>query len=182
MSAAFDDFPQDCADAEQRILAGEIPSYTCEGPDINQAGKAEGVLIGGNLSTFTSVLGTAYDCTKIDQPYILFLEDVGEDVQHSHRYLAILKHLGVLDRAEGIVFGEWVEVPTDMDDYDGTSRGGEFASMDDMIVRQYLPNYDGPMAFDFPAGHGDTNYPLLLGAKAKLDVYGSNYTLSWDVS
>ena len=182
MSGAFaDDFPQACFEAEQRMLSGEIPTYTCEGSSFNKQGKAEGILIGGNLSTFTSVLGTAYDSTKIDKPYILFLEDVGEDVQHAHRYLAILKHLGVLDRASGIVFGEWTDVPFDMDDYDGSSRGGTFASMSDMIVRQYLADLNVPVAFGFPAGHGDTNYPLLMGATARLDVADGSYTLGWSL-
>ncbi|MBQ9042612.1 MAG: LD-carboxypeptidase [Eggerthellaceae bacterium] len=181
MSAAFaDDFPKDCFEAEQKMLRGELPTYKCAGSEYDKQGHAEGILIGGNLSTFTSVLGTVYDCTKVDQPYILFLEDVGEDVQHVHRYLAVLKHLGVLDRAMGVVFGEWVDVPADMDDYDGSSRGGEFASVADMISRQYAADLNVPVAFGFPAGHGDANYPLLMGAKATLDVSGDGYTLSWE--
>ncbi|MBR0406190.1 MAG: LD-carboxypeptidase [Eggerthellaceae bacterium] len=179
MSATFSDLDKSCVEAEQRILRGEIPSYTCKPATPGKEGKAKGILIGGNLSTFTSVLGTAYDSTKIDKPYILFLEDIGEDVQHVHRYLAVLKHLGVLDHASGIVFGEWTEVPVDMDDYDGGSRGGTFNSMTDMIKRQYLDDLDIPVAFDFPAGHGDVNYPLLMGVEAQLDVSSDSYTLSW---
>ena len=180
MSGAFaDDFPAECAEAERRMLKGEVPAYACEGTSPGKPGEADGVLVGGNLSTFTSVLGTAYDCTEAGGPYILFLEDVGEDVQHVHRYLAVLKHLGVLDRAAGIVFGEWTDVPADMDDYDGSSRGGAFASMSDMIARQYLGDLECPVAFGFPAGHGDANYPLLMGAEAHLDVAEGGYTLSW---
>ena len=179
MSAAFTDLPKECVEVEQRVLRGEIPSYTCKGSGLDKEGHAEGILIGGNLSTFTSVLGTAYDCTKIDQPYILFVEDESEDVQHVHRYLAVLKHLGVLDRAAGIVFGEWADVPTDMGDYDGSSRGGTFASMADMISRQYAADLNVPVAFGFPAGHGDTNYPLLMGMKAHLDVTSDSFTLGW---
>lgn len=181
MSGAFaDDFPAECAEAEQRVLRGETPTYVCEGSDYDKEGQAEGILIGGNLSTFTSVLGTPYDCTKTDQPYILFLEDVGEDVQHIHRYLAVLKHLGVLDRASGIIFGEWTDVPTDMDDYDGGSRGGTFSSVAEMISRQYLADLNCPVAFGFPAGHGDTNYPLLMGAHARIEVADGSYTIGWD--
>ena len=179
MSAAFSDLSQECVDVEQKLLQGEVPTYTCEASSYCKQGKAEGILIGGNLSTFTSVLGTAYDCASIDEPYILFLEDVGEDVQHVHRYLAVLKHLGVLDRAAGVVFGEWTDVPLDMDDYDGSSRGGAFASMSDMIARQYVADLDVPVAFGFPAGHGDANYPLLMGTKAQLEVSEDSFTLSW---
>lgn len=179
MSGAFSGFPEGCADAEQRMMRGETPTYTCDGSEYDKEGKADGILIGGNLSTFTSVLGTAYDSSKIDKPYILFLEDVGEDIQHVHRYLAILKHLGVLEHASGIVFGEWTEVPTDMDDYDGSSRGGTFKSTNEMIARQYLGDLDVPVAFGFPAGHGDVNYPLLMGVNAHLEVTDGSYTLGW---
>ena len=48
-----------------------------------------------------------------------------------------------------------------------------------MISRQFLNGVDVPVAFGFPAGHGDTNYPLLMGATAKLTVGGESYTLSW---
>jgi muramoyltetrapeptide carboxypeptidase len=48
-----------------------------------------------------------------------------------------------------------------------------------MITRQLLKNFKVPVAFGFPAGHGDVNYPLLMGAEVKLDVNADSYTLSW---
>lgn len=179
MSGAFMGLPDECAEAERRLLAGEVPTYTCEANAYCKEGEAEGILIGGNLSTFVSVLGTAYDCAKMDEPYIIFLEDVGEDVQHVHRYLTLLEHLGVFERAAGIIFGEWTSVPIDMDDYDGGSRGGAFASMSDMISRQNIAGLEVPVAFSFPAGHGDVNYPLLMGVKVRLEVSDGSFTLSW---
>lgn len=179
MSGTFDGLPEECIEAERRLIAGEIPTYTCKANDFCKEGEAEGILIGGNLSTFTSVLGTAYDCTQMDEPYILFLEDVGEDLQHVHRLLTILKHLGALDKAAGIVFGEWTDYPADPSNYGGSSRGGTFTSMDDMISRQIVSDMDIPVAFDFPAGHGDVNYPLLMGVTAHLSVEEGSFTLSW---
>ena len=179
MSTAFGEFPEACAEAEQRIMTGEIPSYECEADPCCRAGTAEGTLIGGNLATFTASVDTAYDSTKLTQPYILFLEEVGENMQHIHRYLTILKHKGILDRAAGIIFGEWTELPANGLGNYGDARGGQFRSVADMISRQFLNGVDVPVAFGFPAGHGDTNYPLLMGATAKLTVGGESYTLSW---
>ena len=180
MSGTFDGLDAKCVEAEEKILKGEIPTYTCEVKDMGIDGKGEGVLIGGNLSTYTGLLGTAYEASKTDRPFVLFLEDVGEDVQHIHRYLTVLKHLGVLDKANGIIFGEWTEVPTDMDDYDGTNRGGEFKSVADMITRQFLSDLECPVAFGFPAGHGDVNYPLLMGEEVTLEVTEKTYKISWE--
>ncbi len=179
MSSAFIDLPEDCTEVEQRILRGEIPSYKCKSGKYNQTGEAEGILIGGNLSTFTSVLGSSFDCTKTDRNYILFLEDVGEDTQHIHRYLTVLKHLGILERASGIIFGEWTELPAAENDYSGSSRGGKFTSVADMISRTF-PEISGiPVAFGFPAGHGDVNYPLLMGETVRFTVSEDSFTLEW---
>ena len=179
MAAAFMDLPEDCSEAEQHMLNGEIPSYRCEGSSYLKKGSAEGILTGGNLATFTSVIGTEYESTDTDQPYILFFEDVEEDLQHLHRYLTILKHNGVLEGAAGIIFGEWTALPADTGDYDGDSRGGDFGSVTDMICRDILEEYDIPIAFDFPAGHGEDNYPLLMGEKVRFTVSDDSFTLEW---
>ena len=75
MSAAFLDLPPDCAEAERRMMLGELPAYRCETDTPCVDGEGSGILVGGNLSTFVSVLNTAYDCSGTEEPYILFLED-----------------------------------------------------------------------------------------------------------
>ncbi|MCR5626766.1 MAG: LD-carboxypeptidase [Lachnospiraceae bacterium] len=179
MSVTFDGLHKECADAEKAILQGSIPEYTCKSNEYCKKGTCDGILIGGNLSTFCSVLGTHYDISNTDEPYIIFLEDVGEDLQHIHRYLTILKHSGVLDNASGIIFGEWIDMPSDLGDYLGKTRGGEYKSIAEMISRQFLDDLDIPVAFGFPAGHGDINYPLLMGEKVHLCVDKDNYSLSF---
>jgi muramoyltetrapeptide carboxypeptidase len=123
MSSVFTSLPEQCVEAQRRLMGGEVPSYRCEGSDYDIEGSAQGVLIGGNLGTLTSVLDTAYDCTSIDEPYILFLEDVDEDYENIHRFLTILDHKGILDKAKGLIFGEWVEYPEECETYTGNSRG-----------------------------------------------------------
>lgn len=179
MSAAFEDLPEACIEAEQHMMTGEIPAYEFQTNSLCREGTAEGILIGGNLSTFTATLDTAYDSTKLNKPYILFLEEVGENMQHIHRYLTILKHRDILENAAGIVFGQWTELPADGEGNYGEARGGLFQSVAEMITRQLLKNLRVPVAFGFPAGHGDTNYPLLMGAEAKLEVTADSCTLSW---
>ena len=182
MSGAFMGLPGECAEAERRMMMGEIPSYQCTADEFCRKGTARGTLIGGNLSTMIATLETSCDCTKTDQPYILFFEDVGENIVHIHRYLTILRNHGILDRARGIIFGEWTELPGDEADCYGASRGGEFASVEDMISRQLLKDRDLPIAFGFPAGHGDLNYPLLMGAEAELSVEEARYRITWGVN
>ena len=180
MSAAFVDLPSDCAEAERRMMLGELPAYRCETETPCVDGEGSGILVGGNLSTFVSVLNTAYDCTRLEAPYILFLEDVDDNIREIHRYLTIIKHMGVLDGAAGIVFGEFTMLPTDDEANFGYIRGGAFSSVADMIHREFLADLDIPVAFGFLAGHGEVNYPLLMGEQVRLNVTGGSYTLAWE--
>lgn len=179
MSAAFMELPEACAEAERRMMMGEIPSYRCETEIPCVDGEAEGILVGGNLSTFVSVLNTAYDCTRMGEPYVLFLEDVDDNIREIHRYLTILKHMGVLDGASAIVFGEFTMLPADDEANFGYIRGGAFASVADMIQREFLADTDIPVAFGFLAGHGETNYPLLMGETVHVSISGGSFAIEW---
>ena len=178
MSMSFVNLPQVCREAEIQMMKGNIPSYKCVTNKKNVSGVASGVLIGGNLSTITAIVGTAYDCTQIGKPYILFLEDVHEDFAHIHRSLKTLKNLGVLDNAEAIIFGEWVDISLSGDSF-GPTRGGNFKSVADMIHREFLDDLDIPVAFDFPAGHGSVHYPLLMGEEVRVSITESIYSIEW---
>ena len=39
-----------------------------------------------------------------------------------------------------------------------------------------------PVAFGFPAGHGDINYPMLMGEMAELEVGSDEFTLKFCVA
>ena len=179
MSATFTDLPEDCRAAQKRMLKGEIPIYRFEAARESVEGEATGALIGGNLSTFSAVLGSEYDASQIDKPYILFVEEMEIDCERVHRYLTILNRRGVLDKAVGFVFGEWTDVPTDGSGNFGSYRGGEFKSIADMIRREFMKDKNVPVAFGFPAGHGKVNYPLLMGAKVRLSVSDGTGVLEW---
>ena len=179
MVQAFIEDDEKTVEIEKKMLEGEMPVYQVQGSDYDVQGTAEGILIGGNLATITAVLDTYYDATAIDEPYILFLEDVNEDYEHIHRFISILEHQGVLDKAEGFIFGQWIEYPEDCDTYNGNSRGGRFTSAADMINRQFIKDRNKPAAFGFPAGHGSINYPLLMGSKVRLEVKDGSYTIEW---
>lgn len=179
MNRNFTDLAADCVAVMQNMMTGQRPRYHCAGFEENLPGSAEGILVGGNLSTVTAVLNTEYDCTALEEPYILFFEDVDTDFEQVHRLLTVLKHQGVLDKAKGIVFGEWINAPAESETADGSSRGGAYRSMANMIRRSFFPEADIPIAFGFPAGHGNINYPLLMGEKVRLQVGGEGVSLEW---
>jgi muramoyltetrapeptide carboxypeptidase len=68
-------------------------------------GKANGRLLGGNLSVFNALIGSKYLPLSAFDDAILFLEDVHEDPEHIDRMLTTLRLAGFMHRLAGVVFG-----------------------------------------------------------------------------
>ena len=99
-------------------------------------GRAEGHLIGGNLTLMTALLGTPY-LPKFDNA-ILFLEDVGEAIYRVDRMLTQLRLSGHLQKVSGIVFGHFTGVKPN-------PGLGNFALMD--ILKQHCEPLGVPCYF-----------------------------------
>lgn len=147
------------------ILKGKFPKYSIKTNGFNRAGSAEGKLVGGNLALVYALLGTKYCFDLKDN--ILFIEDIGEQYYSLDRMLMSLELAGVFRKISGLVIGGM----TNMGDEKSNKRYDE--SFDDLayqIISERIKNYDFPVMFGFPNGHIKENLPLIIGAKAKLDV------------
>lgn len=151
------------------ILTGTIPEYELPANPLNLLGHATGILVGGNLCTFSPILGTDADST-MGQDIILFIEEVEENMSHIDRLINTLLLNGVFDRCKGVILGDFTDCDANLD----------FGSVEEMIC-SYLEDYGIPVLCGFPAGHGDVNLPLLMGAPVTLDVTESGSHLSFDV-
>jgi muramoyltetrapeptide carboxypeptidase len=76
----------------------------CSTLSVITPGKAEGKLLGGNLTVLSAMMGSDY--IPDWEGNILFLEDVGEDVYRIDRMLTQLKLNGVFEQISGFVFGQ----------------------------------------------------------------------------
>ena len=151
------------------LLLGQVPCYHLPPHAQNITGVASGVLVGGNLCTFAPNLGTQADATK-SQNLILFVEEVGESMHNIDRQMRILQLNGVLDRCKGIVLGEFSDC------------GSEFTYENvEAMIRQVVEPYGIPMLCGLPAGHGDVNLPLVMGAPVTIDVRTDGATLSFNI-
>ncbi|MBI4440918.1 LD-carboxypeptidase [Candidatus Woesearchaeota archaeon] len=126
-------------------------------------GKAQGVLVGGNLSLIAASLGTPYEIETRGK--ILFLEEVDVEPYHFDQMLTQLLLAGKLKEAKGIVIGECVRcVPADF-------RPGYYSSLsiEDVLVEIVKP-LNIPAVYNLPIGHGDHRATLPLGVMATLDA------------
>ena len=151
------------------ILLGTVPVYEAPAHPQSIPGHATGTLVGGNLCTFTPLLGTDADAT-LGQDIILFIEEVEEDMSDIDRLINTLLLNGVFDHCRGVILGEFTDCKANLD----------FGSVEEMIC-SYLKDYNIPVLCGFPAGHGDVNLPLLMGVPVTLDVTGSGATLTFGV-
>ena len=130
----------------------ELPTGRAK-PERLVAGKAQGRLVGGNLSLICATLGTSYAIQA--KGNILFLEDTGEAPYRVDRMLSQLKLAGILDDVAGVVVGS----------FDKTD-----AAAVDGVLREYLGKLRVPVVLGFPVGHAIHNATLPHGARAELDA------------
>jgi len=94
-------------------LQGQLPPIPIQ--KTLSPGQAEGVMIGGNLTVFCSLLGTRYFPDMTGK--ILVMEDVNESPYKVDRLLAHLRLSGVFNQVAGIVLGDFSScIATDPND------------------------------------------------------------------
>ena len=156
------------------LLLGKVPRYEVPAHEQNIIGRASGVLVGGNLCTFAPNIGSRADATK-SKDLILFVEEIGENMRNIDRQMRMLKMNGVFDRCRGVILGEFVSCGTEF-----TDENGKVISIEAML-HDLLAEYHIPVLCGFPAGHGDINLPLVMGAPVTIDVRTDGATLQFDI-
>lgn len=160
------DKPTDSFDLLMQALEGRQLRYQIHPSEHNIGGKAEGILVGGNLSILYSLRGTPYDVDTRGK--ILFIEDLSEYLYHLDRMMMNLKAGGKLAGLAALVVGSF----TGMKDHDNP-----FGKTWQEIILDAVAEYGFPVLFNFPAGHQPENYPLLLGANCKLTIQSDHVEL-----
>ena len=122
-------------------------------------GKAQGELVGGNLSVLVSLAGSPY--MPDFRGRILFLEDVSEAPYRIDRMFNTLRLSGALAQIAGFVFGEC----TDCDPGSGYGSLTLEQILDDYIRPLKVPAYRGAMI-----GHIREQFIVPVGGRVELDA------------
>ena len=154
-----------------KFLKGAIPSYSLPAHELNRQGKANGTLIGGNLSLLYALKGSPYDFNP--EGKILFIEDVGEYLYQLDRMMQAMKVGGKLSGLSGLVVGQMSEIKDNDTPFGMTAY---------QTIADAVSEYDYPVIFDFPSGHTERNEPLLFGGEVRIDVGADKTVLCWDKS
>ena len=152
----------------RNILFGTVPQYKILGNPYNRIGHAEGILVGGNLSSYSSIAGTKYRLPS-KQDIILFIEEVEEPLHNIDRLFYMLRLQLDFERVKGIIFGTFNSIKYDL----------QYGSVEQMLIA-HLHDYDIPVCCGFPVG-SNSCIPLIEGAPCSLDVTTEKSVLTYNI-
>ena len=145
-----------------------IPSEPAPRGVLLRPGKAQGRLIGGNMSLVAATMGTPYEIET--KGTILFLEETNEEPYRVDRFLSQLRLAGKLDKVSGVVLGQFNKC---------VSETGEGFTIE-QLFDQYFGDKPYPVIRNFPVGHVIDNATLPEGAMAELDAAAGTIRLLED--
>jgi muramoyltetrapeptide carboxypeptidase len=149
------------------VMAARPPGSICAGYEgktvaVLRAGRAEGRLIGGNLSLLCASLGTPF--APSFKGKIIFFEDVSEKPFRLDRMLTQLLNAGIFSQVAGVAVG----VNKDCVDPDA-KPGGEYRQSGADVLKERLSRLRVPVVTGLPFGHVDLNATIPVGTTAILD-------------
>ena len=157
-SVAFDGampLYQNPVTAEDRLVQRKFRTLPLHG------GKAQGKLLGGNLTVLSALTGTPYLPDFKDA--ILFLEDVGEAEYRIDRMLTQLALAGILQKVNGVVFGQCTDCIAKGDEgYGGFTLN--------QVLQQHLGTLGVPAYQGGFFGHLSDQFSIPVGARAEIDA------------
>lgn len=160
--AGFDRFPRSARRTFERVLqeplaAGILKPPRKPKPLTLRPGRAEGRLLGGNLSLLAAACGTPFQPDANGR--IVVVEDVAEPVYRIDRMLTQLRLSGALDGVAALAFGRFTKVRPMREDLPL-----------ERVLRDVADTLRVPAVAHLPFGHVPRNWTLPLGCRARLDA------------
>ncbi len=122
---------------------------------INKKGKAIGRIIGGNLSSILTIIGTEFLPIEIFNNKILFLEDTEINIAEFDSYMQSLELRGVFNKIKGLIIGKF-------ENQKNNEEIEEFLNI-------FFVNYKFPILYNVDLGHTNPMITIPIGAKVMLE-------------
>lgn len=150
------------------ILFGTLPQYEVRHSPYDHCGRAEGILVGGNLSSYSAITGTSFQLPP-KHDVILFIEETEEPLHNIDRLFYRLRLQLDFERVRGIILGSFNSIRFDL----------QSDSVEQMLTA-HLAEYDIPVCCGFPVG-GNSCIPMMVGAPCVFEVSPEKSVLTFNV-
>lgn len=148
--------------ARHALMSGEPVTVTAQDAEstreLRVPGRAEGRLLGGNLTLLATSAGTPFRPDL--RGAILLLEDVHEEPYEIDRFLVQLTRAGWLDGLAGVAVGQFTDC----------AAADPFQPGVVEVLAERLSPLGVPVLGGLPIGHGDQQVAVGLGVPATLDA------------
>jgi muramoyltetrapeptide carboxypeptidase len=144
-------------DAKKSLMS--TTGFAQDTPITLTGGKAKGILVGGNMSVLTAMIGSNY--LPDWKGKILFLEETAEEPYRLDRMITHLKIAGILDQLAGFVWGKCVKCDAEEPDKAFTFM----QLLDQQIKPLNIPAFYGAMV-----GHIENKYTMPIGVEVEIDA------------
>ncbi len=135
---------------------GKLPAVTDW--KVFNSGEAEGELMGGNIASLATVVGSRYCPVELFRDKILILEDIGEDFGELDSMLTLMDLLGVFQKIKGVIIGKLKDC--------SAPQNVEMDVRD--FIKLVFSKYDFPIIYDCDFGHVPDNLCLPFGCRARM--------------
>ena len=161
------EFEQYTHDSLVKNIFSNEPIGLCGNPNNEKlesfcSGKAEGTLVGGNLTLLVSTMGTKYEINTKGK--ILFLEEVDEPIYKVDRMLTTLALAGKFSQCEGIILGDFVNCERSKKAYEG----GLDLTLEE-VIKSTIVKFNKPIISNFKVGHSFPQSTMAFGTMVKID-------------
>jgi len=139
------------------VLTGDYQRLEIAG-QVLKPGKVKGIVTGGCLSNFVSLIGTPYQPEVRHK--VLLLEDTAERPYRLDRMLWQIFQAGIFSSIKGLLLGQFPGCFKDPGEKENFLRR----------LRDYLKDTRIPVIYDLPFGHGENIHTLPLGINITIDT------------
>ncbi len=145
---------------EHPVPSGDALSPTADRLTTLRSGRAQGRLVGGNLTVLAAMAGSPH--WPDFRGAVLVLEDINEIIYRLDRCLSTLRLAGAFDSLAGVVLGQFVNCGPGDDEFGALTLDEVF---DDYFLPLGIPAVRGVMV-----GHISRKHTLPIGAVAEIDA------------
>jgi muramoyltetrapeptide carboxypeptidase len=131
-------------------------------------GIARGVLVGGNLSVLTAMVGSPY--LPPWKNVILFLEDDGEAVYRVDRMITQLRIAGIAEQLAGVIIGKCTNC--------GGGAGEGYGSLTlEEVLREQIASLGVPAYAGAMIGHIENKFTLPIGVEVEMNATVGSFAM-----
>lgn len=148
----------------KKYLFENTKNFKLELPNAKELtkGQTEGIIIGGNLTLLTNLIGTPFQYNFKDK--IVFIEDIAEPPYKIDRMLTHLINTTNIKKAKAIVFGTFNKCQNS----DFNINEDESFSIEE-IIKNNFAELKIPVLYNVQFGHIENSLIVPIGKKAFLD-------------